>query len=151
MTVQRKKKLSKPKLQLRMVGIFLAISCFAAIGQALLLAQSLMELGLSIEDPEVARAMQAALPEMLTSNLLMTGLFLVPFSLLVGMHVTHRVAGPAYRIEKHLETVANGADPKKPCFLRENDELQELASAMNGAFVRLSSDPQPERTQPVGV
>ncbi len=151
MNAQRKKKLNKPKLQLRMIGIFVAISGFAAIGQALLLAQSLMDLGLSLDDPEVARAVQEALPGMLASNMMWTGLFLVPFSLLVGVHVTHRVAGPAYRIEKHLEDVANGQDPMTPCFLRQNDELKELSSAMNGAFVRLSSTPEPQKPQTVGA
>ncbi len=151
MKAKRKKKLNKPKLQLHMVGIFLAISGFAAIGQALLLAQSLLDLGISIEDPAVARAMQEALPGMLKSNLLQTGLFLVPFSFLVGLHVTHRVAGPAYRIEKHLEDLADGEDPKKPCFLRKNDELQELSSAMNGAFARLSSESQPDAAHPAGA
>lgn len=151
MKTQRKKKLNKPKLQLRMVGIFLAISGFAAIGQALLLAQSLMDLGISIEDPAVRRAMQEAMPGMLTTNLILTGLFLVPFSLLVGLHVTHRVAGPAYRIEKHLRSVAEGSDPKLPCVLRENDELQELSTAMNGAFRTLSSDVRPKTAQPTGA
>ncbi|MDF1836995.1 MAG: hypothetical protein P1V35_03925 [Planctomycetota bacterium] len=151
MKAQRKKKLNKPKLQLRMIGIFLAISSFAAFGQALLLAQSLMDLGLSLDDPEVARAVQEALPGMLASNILWTVVFLLPFSLLVGIHVTHRVAGPAYRIEKHLEEVANGQDPKKPCFLRQNDELQELSNAMNGAFVRLSSTSETQEPQTAGA
>ncbi len=151
MKAKRKKKLNKPKLQLRMVGMFLAISGFAAVSQALLLAQSLMDLGIGIEDPAVARAMQEALPGMLMSNLMQTGLFLVPFSFLVGLHVTHRVAGPAYRIEKHLEDLADGEDPKKPCFLRKDDELQELSSAMNGAFVRLSSESQSDAAHPAGV
>ncbi|MEZ6020169.1 MAG: hypothetical protein R3F17_08725 [Planctomycetota bacterium] len=50
----RKKKLNKPKLQLKMIGVFLAISSFAAFSQALLLLQSLMEVGLRIEDTQVA-------------------------------------------------------------------------------------------------
>lgn len=148
MKTQRKKKLNKPKLQLRMIGIFLAISGFAAFGQALLLAQSLMDLGLSLDNPEVTRAVQQALPGMLASNLLYTSLFLLPFSLLVGLHVTHRVAGPALHIEKHLAKVADGADPMKPCFLRQNDELQELSSAMNDAFVRLATGSKPTPEMP---
>jgi hypothetical protein len=151
MKSQRKIKLNNPKLQLRMIGIFLAISGFAAFGQVLLLAQSLMDLGLSLDDPEVARAVQEALPGMLASNLMWTTLFLLPFSLLVGIHVTHRVAGPAYRIEKHLEDLADGLDPKKPCFLRQDDELQELSSAMNSAFVRLSSATETQEPQHAGV
>ena len=149
MKAKRKKKLSKPKLQLRMIGIFLAISGFAAFGQALLLAQSLMELGLSLDDPQVARAVQEALPGMLASNLMWTSLFLLPFSLLVGIHVTHRVAGPAYRIEQHLDAIANGANPEEACRLRTNDELQELSTAMNEAMSCLAgapAEPEPQTT-----
>ncbi|MCP5021304.1 MAG: HAMP domain-containing protein [bacterium] len=151
MKTERKKKLNKPKLQLRMIGVFVAISCFAAIGQALLLAQSLMNLGLNIEDPTVRRTIQEAMPGMFVTNLILTGLFLLPFSLLVGIHVTHRIAGPAQRIEKHLQSVAKGSDPKRPCVLRNNDELQELSTAMNEAFSRLSDDGRPKTAQATGA
>ncbi len=151
MKTERKKKLNKPKLQLRMIGVFVAISCFTAIGQALLLAQSLMNLGLSIEDPTVRRTIQEAMPGMFITNLILTGLFLLPFSLLVGFHATRRIAGPAQSIEKHLQSVAEGGDPKEPCVLRESDELQELSTAMNEAFAKLSDDGRPKTAQPTGA
>ena len=151
MNHQRKQKLNKPKLQLRMVGIFLAISGFAAFGQALLLAQSLMDLSMNIEDPTVAHGVQNAMPGILSTNLMWTTLFLLPFIVMVGLHVTHRIAGPAHRIEGYLRDVAQGADPMKPCLIRANDELQELVTAVNGAFVRLSTNPKPHGAEHVSV
>ncbi len=148
---QRKKKLNKPKLQLKMIGIFLAISGFAAFGQALLLSQSLMGLGLGIEDPTVARQVQDAMPGILVTNLLWTTLFLLPFILVVGVHVTHRIAGPAYRIENYLRTVAEGGDPKVPCQVRQQDELQNLTGSINRTFARLvhkhTTAPAPQKAE----
>ncbi|MCA9000287.1 MAG: hypothetical protein KDB61_00090 [Planctomycetes bacterium] len=151
MQESRKKRVTKPRLQFRMIGMFLAISGFAALGQVLLLGQSLMNLEGKVDNPEVARAVQEALPGMLANNLMWTALFLVPFTLIVGIHMTHRVAGPASRIEKHLADLADGAEPKTPCFLRKEDELKELAGAMNNAFVRLSTPNQPSEAQTAGA
>ena len=144
---QRKKKLNKPRLQLKMVGIFLAISGFAAFGQALLLSQSLMGLSVSIEDPKVARSVHDAMPGILTTNLVWTGLFLLPFIFMVGIHVTHRIAGPAYRIERYLTDVAESGDVSEPCMLREGDELHNLADSINRTFQKLQHEGQAHQTQ----
>ncbi|MEZ5973933.1 MAG: hypothetical protein R3F33_16875 [Planctomycetota bacterium] len=144
----RKKKLNKPKLQLKMIGVFLAISSFAAFGQALLLSQSLMEVGLRIEDTQVARTVQDAMPGLLMRNLLWTALFLLPFMLVVGVHVTHRIAGPAYRIENYLRKVSEDGDISEPCRVRDQDELQNLAGSINQAFTRLRNRAQEEASAP---
>lgn len=144
---QRKKKLNKPRLQLKMIGIFLAISGFAAFGQALLLAQSLMGLSVSIEDPAVARTVHDAMPGILTTNLMWTALFLLPFIFLVGIQVTHRIAGPAFRIERYLREVAESGEVSAPCKVREDDELQNLADSINRTFQRLQADQQAKAPQ----
>ncbi len=140
--MQRKKKLNKPRLQLKMIGIFLAISGFAAFGQALLLSQSLMSLSVTIEDPTVARTVHDAMPGILTTNLLWTALFLLPFIFLVGLHVTHRIAGPAYRIERYLREVAETGQVQEPCMVRQDDELQNLAESINRTFQSLQAETQ---------
>ena len=139
---QRKKKLNKPYLQLKMIGIFLAISGFAAFGQALLLSQSLMNLSVGIEDAKVARVVHDAMPGILTTNLMWTSLFLLPFIFLVGLQVTHRIAGPAYRIETYLRQVAEDGDISQPCTVRQHDELKNLAGAINRTLAKLADQRQ---------
>ncbi|MEZ6020168.1 MAG: hypothetical protein R3F17_08720 [Planctomycetota bacterium] len=129
----RKKKLNKPKLQLKMIGVFLAISSFAAFGQALLLSQSLMEVGLRIEDTQVARTVQDAMPGLLMRNLLWTALFLLPFMLVVGVHVTHRIAGPAYRMRMYCNEIAASGEVTYKCRIRQHDELQSMCEVLNEA------------------
>ena len=44
--------------------------------------------------------------------------------------ISHRVAGPAYHIERDLSTMANG-DLTKRIYLRKHDELKPIAANLN--------------------
>ncbi|HPF13264.1 MAG: hypothetical protein H6829_13215 [Planctomycetes bacterium] len=145
----RQKKVNKPGLQLRLIGTFLAISAFAAYGQALLLSQALVDVSLRIQDSKVAREVQDAMPELLVHNLLWTSLLLLPLIVLVGVHVTHRIAGPAHGIERYLRSVVEQGGVSVPCKVRKGDELQNLAESINRTFDRLRQDRELEQpTQP---
>jgi len=50
---------------------------------------------------------------------------------------THRIAGPVYKLEKTLERVINGEDVHQ-VYLRDGDELQELASKINRVIQRMN-------------
>ena len=67
---------------------------------------------------------------------------LFPITFLVGVLVTHRIAGPAFRLQQHCLKLARGEEPG-PCFLRKDDELHELCDAMNRAFEALGQESQP--------
>jgi hypothetical protein len=49
------------------------------------------------------------------------------------VRLTHRVAGPLFRLERHLEAVKAGQDPGE-LRLREEDQLQGLAELVNEAL-----------------
>ncbi len=51
--------------------------------------------------------------------------------------LSHRLAGPIYRIEKHLNEVANGST-RASIKLREKDYFTELADAANRVIQKLS-------------
>ena len=51
----------------------------------------------------------ASLPPVMTTNLLLTLGILCPLTFLVGLLVTHRIAGPAYRMEQYCLQVARAA------------------------------------------
>ena len=57
-------------------------------------------------------------------------LLITPLVILVSIFLSHKIAGPIYRIEKFLKSIANG-DLSAKLRLRKNDELQDLADAIN--------------------
>ena len=48
----------------------------------------------------------------------------------VALELSHRIAGPLFRLEKELDTRLRG-DRKGPIKLREHDELKNLAEKIN--------------------
>jgi len=62
---------------------------------------------------------------------LLIRLFLItPIVILVSILLSHRIAGPIYRIQKYLKEVAKG-DLSARLHLRKDDELQEFAACVN--------------------
>jgi len=57
---------------------------------------------------------------------MVTGVVTIFFTLIIS----HRIAGPAYRIKKTLFSVGNG-DFSSVCRVRQKDSLQDVASALN--------------------
>ena len=50
--------------------------------------------------------------------------------LLFSIVISHRIAGPVYRLEKEMKEIAGG-DYSRRIKLRSNDELQEIADGIN--------------------
>lgn len=53
------------------------------------------------------------------------------FVAFMSIYFSHRIAGPVYRLEKNLMNMISEGDLTKQFCLRENDELKELAGALN--------------------
>lgn len=130
----RKRKLINSSLQLKLITTFLLVACVASLFQVLLLNRSLLSLARSMDSN--GEVVLAQMPEMLFNNLLLTMVVLIPVMLVVGTLVTHRVAGPLYRFERHFESIADGEEVR-PCKIRKGDELQGLCSKINAAVDRL--------------
>ena len=148
MTRSRKKKLIKTALQLKLIGTFMALACVASLFQVFLLNRSLLRLArdLPSELKGGEQALLNQLPGVLTTNLLMSLGVLVPLMLLIGIAVTHRIAGPLYNFENHLNAIARGEDRGR-CSIRKGDELQELCSSINDAVAALQSQVRAAATQ----
>lgn len=58
-----------------------------------------------------------------------TGIFSAVTVLYLSVRVSHRIAGPAYRMKKDIEEMMKG-DWERPFQLRKNDSLQDLASSL---------------------
>ena len=135
--VPRLRKLVKSRLQLRLVLAFAVVGLLACLFQVTLLGRSLLRLAQEL--PESGDSVLGLLPGLLAWNLVWTGLFLLPATFLVGVLVTHRVAGPVLRFERWLGEIARGEDPG-PCRIRADDELQELCQRLNEAVQTLREE-----------
>lgn len=58
---------------------------------------------------------------------------------IVAVVLSHRIAGPLYRLQKHLREVAAGKPPNDVNF-RKGDLYQDLAEASNELMARLRAD-----------
>ena len=133
---RRKIKLIQPRLQLTLVGWFLAVAVTGLVLQVLLLGAFLAELASTL--PDEGAAVAASADGMLVEALLVSLLFLVPMTVGVGILATFRIAGPIYRFETYLDKVARGEEVG-PCQLRKGDQLQGLCERINEALAAARS------------
>ena len=130
----RRKKLVDSRLQLRLIGVFLCVSCVASLFQVVQLNRALVALSERLEVD--GDTVMAELPGILEANVLWTMGALFPLTFLVGLLVTHRIAGPAFRMRQHCLAIARGEETG-PCRIRERDELGDLCDALNAAVAAL--------------
>ncbi len=125
---RRRIKLVKPRLQFKLIGVFVGLSGLGFLMQSLHVGLRLSELASTV--PEGGSYLMAALPELPLEILAVSFGMILPLTIAVGILVTFRIAGPVYRIEKYLEEVLRG-EQVVPCKLRKGDELQELCEMIN--------------------
>jgi methyl-accepting chemotaxis protein len=114
-----------------------------------LFAYSLLVFGLSFFIPQFIRALKLYLPLPIEQRAVAATEFLAfaetmgpaVLALIVGsalfsIYLTHRLAGPLYRFERHAANLAQG-DLSLRIRLRQGDELQELARMINETVERL--------------
>ena len=133
-TYRRRIKLIKPRLQMKLVGVFVGLSALGFLLQSLHVGLRLSELAASV--PEGGTYLMAVMPELPLEILLVSFGMLLPLTIAVGILVTFRIAGPVYRFEKYLEAVIRGEEVG-PCRIREDDEFQELCELINQATAAL--------------
>jgi hypothetical protein len=140
---KRRIKLIQPRLQLKLTGWFLSVTLIGMLLQYMLLGYFLTQLAMQL--PGQGGYVVAQADRMLLQSLGLSFVLVLPLTLAVGILVTFKVAGPVYRFEKHLDSVARGEDVG-PCRIRKGDELQELCRRINAAVDALRA-----RTAPVAA
>ena len=140
---RRRIKLIKPKLQMKLVGVFVGLSALGFLLQSLHVGLRLSELAATV--PEGGAYLMSVMPELPLEILLVSFGMLLPLTVAVGILVTFRIAGPVYRFEKYLKAVIRGEE-SGPCRIRKGDEFQELCELINEATAsmreQMSSPPQ---------
>lgn len=123
----RRRKLIKPRLQLKLTGLFVGLVALSLLLQYILFSNRLTHLALQL--PNDGDVLLGSTNRMLAQVLSLSFLMFLPLTLLVGIMATFRIAGPVYRFETFLRAVEDGERP--PDFrLRKGDELQELADVI---------------------
>ncbi len=132
--LKRRIKIIKPRLQLKLVGVFVGLAALSVLLQSVLLANRLTDLSVNV--PVGGQYLVDAMPSIISEILIFTFGLVLPLIFAVGVLITHRIAGPIYRFEQYLKAVveekANG-----PCRIRSGDELQELCDVINAAVEHL--------------
>ena len=128
----------KAGLQLKLVGTFVGLACASSMFQVVVLNRSMMSLVRQSSDS--VDHLLARVPGVLSNNILLTLGTLVPLMVVVGIIITHKIAGPAYAIEKYLREIAVGGRPSRPCTIRAGDELGSLCAAVNAAVSKLTGE-----------
>ena len=125
---KRRKKLIKPRFQIKVALCGLGVSIVAVLMLMIMVNEAIMEF--ASHGWVDAAALQDAWLSILSGKLLITFALLVPFTLAIGVVLTHRVAGPLYRFEQFLNAVKVGEHPE-PCRLRKGDELWDFCELLN--------------------
>ena len=125
---KRRKKLIKPRFQMKVAMCGLGVSVVAVLMLMIMVNEAIMEF--ASHGWVDAAALQDAWMGILSGKLLITLALLVPFTLAIGVVLTHRVAGPLYRFEQFLNAVKVGEHPE-PCRLRKGDELWDFCELLN--------------------
>ena len=134
---RRSIKLIQPALQLRLIGWFAGMTAVALIGQFLLLSSRLTQFAAQM--PRDGNYLLEGLNGLLLDILVSSFGMLLPAILLIGIHVTFRLAGPLYNFKRHLRAVADG-EQIGPCRIRKGDQLQDLCALINAALERTRVD-----------
>ena len=145
---KRRIKLIQPRLQLKLTGWFLSVTAIGMLLQYLLLGFFLTQLAVQLPGQGAYVVGQA--DKMLLQSLGLSFVLILPLTLAVGILVTFKVAGPVYRFEKHLQSIAQGEEVGA-CRIRKGDELQELCRRINAAVDALRARAAGAQTVPAQV
>jgi methyl-accepting chemotaxis protein len=140
---------NRPPLWKRRFYVHAIQKTYAIYLGAYLFAYSFLVFGLAFFVPQLIRALKLYLPLPIEQRALAASEFLafaetmgpavvalIIGSALFSIYLTHRLAGPLYRFERHAADLAQG-NLSLRIRLRYNDELQELARMINETVEKL--------------
>lgn len=135
---KRRIKLILPGLQLRLTGRFVGLAALAMMLQFIILGYRLVDRLAGFEGGPGDLA--AHVPGLLIETMLLSMLVVLPLMTAFGVLFTFRIAGPAYRFQQYLGSIARGEE-MGPCRIRKADEMQFLCDAVNAAAARIQGTP----------
>ena len=123
-------------LQLPVIGVLLLLLCIMSLGA---LASVYLTLWSVMRAFEITSSLaNAALLTTVGLSVTLQLVFLVPFVILVGLLLTHKVAGPLVRIKGAIDQMVRG-EFNVHLKLRKDDFLGELADSVDRLAATLRS------------
>jgi methyl-accepting chemotaxis protein len=133
------------KFQLKYVGMILLIVSLTAIMCSYVIYYTMM---LTMGDKLANVYPQGRLMSivnMVNLRILLSMFLIAPVMVIIGIYASHKIAGPIYRIERFLGSMADG-DMSVPLTLRRNDELMSLANGINKVIESVKSTMKREKS-----
>ena len=127
---RRKQYLIAKKFQLKYVGMILLLVSLTAIMCSYVIYYTMMLMMGDKLANVYPQGRLISIVNMVNFRILLTMLLVAPLVVIIGIWASHKIAGPIYRIEKFLVSMADG-DLSRPLTLRRNDELLSLAGGIN--------------------
>ena len=128
--IRRKQYLIKPKFQLKHAGFNLIVLLLACLTFGFIIYES----GTITMITEISRIYPDKVPgfmmKLIVKQVLFTVLLFLPIVLAGSIYLSHKIAGPAYRMEKDIRKITEGEFGLR-IRIRKGDELQELVNEIN--------------------
>ena len=129
--IRRTHYLIKPGFQLKCAGFNLIVLLLACLVFGFIFYKS----GTVTMITEISQIYPEKVPgfimKLVLKQVLFTVLIFLPIVLAGSIYLSHKVAGPAYRLEKDIKKIAGGEFGLR-VRIRKGDELQELTNEING-------------------
>jgi methyl-accepting chemotaxis protein len=120
--------LIKKELQLK-VGLLIALALLTLVVvflfQTFMGLNDILQYGINVDRASRMRLFQ-----------MVFGLVYAVFIFLFSIYLSHKIAGPLYRLENDVKTLAQDGDLTRMFRLRKRDEMQGMAEALNTLVTR---------------
>lgn len=127
---RRKQYFVATKFQVKYIGlILLLIFLTAALCSYVVYYTSMISMGEKLANV-YPQGRLMAIVNAVNIRILFSLILIMPLVAMIGLFLSHRIAGPIYRMERFLNDVANG-DLTQRLTLRKKDELISLANGIN--------------------
>lgn len=128
--IKRKRYLVSKKFQLMYVGLILLLMFLtAALCSYVVYYTSMITMGEKLANV-YPQGRLVSIVNIVNFRILLSIILVSPLVALIGVFLSHRIAGPIYRIERFLGSMAAG-DLSERITLRKYDELTTLAGGIN--------------------
>lgn len=137
--IKRKQYIVSKQFQLKYVGLILALMFLtAALCSYVMYYSAMLSMGQKLANV-YPQGRLIAIVKMVNFRMLLSVILISPLVAVIGIFLSHKIAGPIYRIEKVLAGMAAG-DLSNRIVLRKGDEMLSLADSINKLTESLKFD-----------
>jgi len=123
---KRKKKLIEKRMQIK-IAVYVALSLLVVLVFSLVFTHATIK---SIF-PRILSTTMGAKIAAIQTNLLIFGVVYLIFAAFISILISHKIAGPIFKFKKEIRGMIETGDISKRIFLRQGDELKDLADLLN--------------------